>query len=51
MAIDAVINRDLPFNTGHSNIVALIFTFVNLFVDLSYTLLNPKYVWLIIINI
>ena len=42
MAIDAVINRDLPLIQGIVILFALIFTFVNLFVDLSYTLLNPK---------
>tara|TARA_B110000093_G_scaffold47286_2_gene50593 strand:+ start:1604 stop:2614 length:1011 start_codon:yes stop_codon:yes gene_type:complete len=42
MAIDAVINRDLPLIQGIVILFALIFTFVNLFVDLTYTLLNPK---------
>ena len=42
MAIDAVINRGLPLIQGIVILFALIFTFVNLFVDLTYTLLNPK---------
>ena len=42
MAIDADINRDLPLIQGIVILFALIFTFVNLFVDLTYTLLNPK---------
>ena len=42
MAIDAVINRDLPLIQCIVILFALIFTFVNLFVDLTYTLLNPK---------
>ena len=42
MAIDAVINRDLPLIQGIVILFALIFTVVNLLVDLTYTLLNPK---------
>ena len=42
MAIDAVINRDLPLIQGIVILFALIFTIVNLLVDLTYTLLNPK---------
>ena len=42
MAIDAVINRDLPLIQGIVILFALIFTLVNLLVDLTYTLLNPK---------
>ncbi|MFM7656255.1 MAG: ABC transporter permease [Paracoccaceae bacterium] len=42
MAIDAVINRDLPLIQGIVILFAVIFTAVNLIVDLSYTLLNPR---------
>lgn len=42
MAIDAVINRDLPLIQGIVLLFALIFTAVNLIVDLTYTFLNPR---------
>ncbi|MFY0620148.1 MAG: ABC transporter permease [Pelagimonas sp.] len=42
MAIDAVINRDLPLIQGIVILFALIFTAVNLVVDLSYAALNPR---------
>lgn len=42
MAIDAVINRDLPLIQGIVILFAVIFTAVNLLVDLSYALLNPR---------
>lgn len=42
MAIDAVINRDLPLIQGIVILFALIFTIVNLAVDLTYAALNPK---------
>jgi len=42
MAIDAVINRDLPLIQGIVLLFALIFTLVNLAVDLTYAALNPK---------
>ena len=42
MAIDAVINRDLPLIQGIVLLFAAIFTAVNLCVDLSYALLNPR---------
>ncbi len=42
MAIDAVINRDLPLIQGIVILFAVIFTGVNLLVDLSYALLNPR---------
>lgn len=42
MAIDAVINRDLPLTQGIVILFAVIFTAVNLIVDLSYALLNPR---------
>ncbi len=42
MAIDAVINRDLPLIQGIVILFAAIFTGVNLIVDLLYTVLNPK---------
>lgn len=42
MAIDAVINRDLPLIQGIVILFALMFTMVNLIVDLTYALLNPR---------
>ncbi len=42
MAIDAVINRDLPLIQGIVILFAVIFTMVNLAVDLCYAALNPK---------
>ncbi|WP_333828032.1 ABC transporter permease [Pararhodobacter sp.] len=42
MAIDAVINRDLPLIQGIVILFALLFTAVNLFVDMLYALLNPR---------
>ena len=42
MAIDAVINRDLPLIQGIVILFALIFTAVNLLVDLLYAVLNPR---------
>ena len=42
MAIDAVINRDLPLIQGIVILFALIFTGVNLAVDLAYGALNPR---------
>jgi ABC-type dipeptide/oligopeptide/nickel transport system permease component len=42
MAIDAVINRDLPLIQGIVILFALIFAIINLIVDLTYSLLNPK---------
>ncbi|MFV0382760.1 ABC transporter permease [Paracoccus sp. (in: a-proteobacteria)] len=42
MAIDAVINRDLPLIQGIVLLFAALFIAINLMVDLSYTLLNPR---------
>lgn len=42
MAIDAVINRDLPLIQGIVILFAVIFTAVNLVVDLLYVVLNPR---------
>ena len=42
MAIDAVINRDLPLIQGIVILFAVIFTGVNLVVDLMYAALNPR---------
>jgi peptide/nickel transport system permease protein len=42
MAIDAVINRDLPLIQGIVILFAVIFTAVNLAVDLCYAALNPR---------
>jgi peptide/nickel transport system permease protein len=42
MAIDAVINRDLPLIQGIVILFAVIFTAVNLIVDLAYASLNPR---------
>ncbi|MCA3506815.1 MAG: ABC transporter permease [Rhodobacter sp.] len=42
MAIDAVINRDLPLIQSIVILFAVIFTGVNLIVDLAYAALNPR---------
>ncbi len=42
MAIDAVINRDLPLIQGIVLLFAALFIVINLIVDLSYTFLNPR---------
>jgi ABC-type dipeptide/oligopeptide/nickel transport system permease component len=42
MAIDAVINRDLPLIQGIVLLFALLFTGVNLVVDMLYVVLNPR---------
>ncbi|PHS19426.1 MAG: ABC transporter permease [Blastopirellula sp.] len=42
MAIDAVINRDLPLIQGIVILFALLFTLINLAVDMLYTVLNPR---------
>ncbi|MHA7773573.1 ABC transporter permease [Roseibium sp. M-1] len=42
MAIDAVINRDLPLIQGIVLVFALLFTLVNLVVDMTYAALNPR---------
>lgn len=42
MAIDAVINRDLPLIQGIVLLFAALFVVINLVVDLSYALLNPR---------
>jgi peptide/nickel transport system permease protein len=42
MAIDAVINRDLPLIQGIVLLFALIFVLINLAVDTMYALLNPR---------
>ena len=42
MAIDAVINRDLPLIQGIVILFAVIFTVVNFIVDMTYAALNPR---------
>jgi peptide/nickel transport system permease protein len=42
MAIDAVINRDLPLIQGIVILFAALFTAINLIVDLTYASLNPR---------
>ena len=42
LAIDAVVNRDLPLIQGIVLLFAVIFVGVNLAVDLCYVALNPK---------
>jgi peptide/nickel transport system permease protein len=42
MAIDAVINRDLPLIQGIVLVFALIFVLINLAVDMMYAFLNPR---------
>ena len=42
LAIDAVINRDLPLIQGIVIVFAVLFVAINLTVDLTYALLNPR---------
>lgn len=42
MAIDAVINRDLPLIQGIVLVFGLLFAVINLAVDMTYALLNPR---------
>jgi peptide/nickel transport system permease protein len=42
MAVDAVINRDLPLIQGIVLTFAVIFLAVNLLIDLTYAVLNPR---------
>jgi ABC-type dipeptide/oligopeptide/nickel transport system permease component len=42
MAIDAVINRDLPLIQGIVLVFALLFVIINLAVDMTYAMLNPR---------
>ncbi len=42
MAIDAVINRDLPLIQGIVIAFACLFILINLIVDVAYTFLNPR---------
>ncbi|MGB3901356.1 MAG: ABC transporter permease [Mesorhizobium sp.] len=42
MAIDAVINRDLPLIQGIVLVFALLFVLINLAVEMTYALLNPR---------
>jgi ABC-type dipeptide/oligopeptide/nickel transport system permease component len=40
--VDAINNRDFPVLQGGILFVALVFVFVNLLVDLSYAVINPR---------
>jgi peptide/nickel transport system permease protein len=42
MAVDAVINRDLPLIQGIVLTFAVLFLVINLLIDLTYALLNPR---------
>lgn len=42
LAIDAVVNRDLPLIQGIVLLFAVLFVGVNLAVDLCYAALNPR---------
>jgi ABC-type dipeptide/oligopeptide/nickel transport system permease component len=42
MAIDAVVNRDLPLIQGIVLVFALLFVLINLAVDMLYAVLNPR---------
>ena len=42
MAVDAVINRDLPLIQGIVLTFAVLFLAINLLIDLTYALLNPR---------
>ena len=40
--VDAIFARDYPVIQGFTLIIALIFVFVNLLVDISYAYLDPR---------
>jgi peptide/nickel transport system permease protein len=40
--VEAILNRDYPVVQGFSVVIALIFVFTNLLVDLSYAYLDPR---------
>jgi peptide/nickel transport system permease protein len=40
--VEAILNRDYPVVQGFAVVIALIFVFTNLFVDLSYAYLDPR---------
>ena len=42
LAVDAMSNRDLPLSQGTVVYIALVFVIVNLVVDLSYALIDPR---------
>jgi peptide/nickel transport system permease protein len=42
MLVQSILARDYPVVTGFTLIIALIFIFVNLIVDLSYAYLDPR---------
>jgi len=42
LAVDAMSNRDLPQLQGTVVYIALVFVVVNLVVDLSYALIDPR---------
>lgn len=42
LAVDAMMNRDLPLLQGTVMYIALVFVIVNLVVDLSYALIDPR---------
>ena len=42
MLVQSILARDYPVVTGFTLVIALIFIFVNLIVDLSYAYLDPR---------
>ena len=42
MAVSAVLNRDLPLIQGITLVFAVLFIFLNLLIDMTYVLLNPR---------
>jgi peptide/nickel transport system permease protein len=42
MLVQSILARDYPVVTGFTLVIALIFIFVNLVVDLSYAYLDPR---------
>ncbi len=42
MLVQAILARDYPVVTGFTLVIALIFIFVNMVVDLSYAYLDPR---------
>ena len=40
--VDSIFSRDYPVVQGFTLVIALIFVFVNLLVDISYAFLDPR---------
>lgn len=42
LLIEAILNRDFPIVQGTILVIAVVFVFMNLVVDILYALINPK---------